>query len=308
MSTGSTTTTNQTSLASQLFSGLTQGSQTGVTGQSGFGATSDLTQQNTTGQTSGATTGTSSGSTVQNTSGGSQQVQQAAQTGSQQNVMGSTNQALTSLFTGMMSGGGAQAGIGSLTNIANGANLEQLNTQLMAGNKAAFASNVGQIKESFGAGGMGASSSLSRVLGASAATNAAQMTSTLASADLEAQQQQLQAGNYLAQIFSGAANNYYTQNQITTGQTTGTTSGSQYGTTSGQDYSSTAGTSSGSQSGSSTGSSYGSNVSDSSGYSAGQQTEASIKEGSSTENQYGKSSTSSSPLGTALSIFGTLFG
>jgi hypothetical protein len=239
MSTGSTTTSNQTGIASQLFSGLTQ----------------NAASSSTFGSNTGTTTGTQVGA------------QTGTQAGNQSTTMASTDQGLTSLFNTLVGGGGAQAGIGSLTSIAQGGNIANLNQQLLAGNQSTFAGNVAQIKESFGASGMGSSSSLGRVLAGAAATNAATTTSTLAGADLQAQQQQLSAGQYLSQIFSGAANNYYAQNVSTAGTQTGT-------------------------SGSTTGS---------------QSTESSIKQGSSTDQQSGSSTQSSSPLSTALSIFGTLF-
>jgi hypothetical protein len=117
-----------------------------------------------------------------------------------------------------MTGGAAQAGIGGLQQFASGQNLNALNTALAAANKSAFASNVGQIRESFGATGGGASSMLDRALATGAATNAQGLTSMLAGTDVQAQGQQLQASGYLSQLFSSAANQYYTSQTTSTTQ------------------------------------------------------------------------------------------
>lgn len=128
------------------------------------------------------------------------------------NQVASTNPVLTNLFTQMFggAGGAGSTGVGSLSTIAQGSNIGQLNQALTSANSTSFASNVGQIKEAFGSSGMGSSSSLGKVLGQAATQNSQNLTSTIASSDLQAQGQQLSAASYLSQIFSSSANNYFT--------------------------------------------------------------------------------------------------
>lgn len=132
------------------------------------------------------------------------------------NSVASTNPTLTNLFTQMFGGanGAGATGVGSLSSIASGGNITSLNQALTANNATAFAGNVGQIKEAFGSSGMGSSSSMGKVLAQAAVQNTNQLTQNIASSDLTAQGQQLSAASYLSQIFSGAANQYFT-NQST---------------------------------------------------------------------------------------------
>lgn len=138
-------------------------------------------------------------------------------TGSTQNTnnqVSSTNPVLSQMFTQLFGGaGGAGAtGVGSLSSIAKGDNITQLNSALTANNASSFASNVGQIKEAFGSAGVGGSSSMGKVLAQAAVQNSNTLTQNIAGADLQAQGQQLSAASYLSQIFSGAANQYFTSN------------------------------------------------------------------------------------------------
>lgn len=131
-------------------------------------------------------------------------------------TMASTNPTLTGLFTSLFGGkgGAGETGTTSLSNIAKGQNIDELNTSLTKSNKATFASTIGQIKEAFGSRGMGSSSVLGKVLGQAATQNANDLTQNLATSDLQAQNQQLNASAYLTQIFSDSANRYF-QNSST---------------------------------------------------------------------------------------------
>lgn len=141
-------------------------------------------------------------------------------TGSTQSTsssVASTNPALTSLFTtlfGGQNGAGATA-TGALTGIAKGQNIDQLNKDLTASNKTTLASSIGALKEAFGSQGVGSSSSLGRQISSTITQNQNNLTQSLAGADLQAQSQQLSAAQYLTQIFSGAANQYYTNRSTT---------------------------------------------------------------------------------------------
>jgi hypothetical protein len=134
----------------------------------------------------------------------------AGSTTTTKNQMSPVNAALTNMFTGMMQGGAAQAGIGGLQQFASGQNINTLNTALSAANTGTFRQNVGAIRESFGSTGGASSSMLDRALATAGAQNAAGLTSMLAGVDVQAQQQQLQGASYLSQLFSGAANQYFT--------------------------------------------------------------------------------------------------
>lgn len=133
------------------------------------------------------------------------------------NSVSSTNPTLTSAFTALFGGskGAGATGVNSLSNIASGQNITQLNSALTANNKATFASSVAGIKEAFGSSGMGSSSSLGKVLSQAAVQNSNTLTQNLASSDLTAQGQTLSAASYLSQIFSSAANQYFTSNTNT---------------------------------------------------------------------------------------------
>lgn len=138
---------------------------------------------------------------------------------STQNTMASTNPALTGMFTSLFGGsnGAGATGVNSLSSIASGQNITQLNQALTASNKSTFTGSVNQIKEAFGSSGMGGSSSMGKVLGQAAAQNSQGLTSTIAQSDLQAQGQTLSAANYLSQIFSSSANNYYNNSSSSTG-------------------------------------------------------------------------------------------
>lgn len=136
------------------------------------------------------------------------------------NSMASTNPTLTNMFTSLFgpnsSGPGAgAAGVNSLTNIANGQNIQQLNTALTANNKATVTQGISQLKEAFGSSGMGSSSSLGKAVGQYQIQSQNNLTQNLASSDIAAQGQTLSAANYLSQIFSSSANNYF-NNQSST--------------------------------------------------------------------------------------------
>lgn len=141
------------------------------------------------------------------------------------NTVASTNPTLTGLFTSLFGGskGAGATGVNALSGIASGQNISQLNSALTANNKATFSSAVSGIKEAFGSSGMGSSSSLGKVLGQAAVQNSNTLTQNLASSDLQAQGQQLSAASYLSQIFSGAANQYFTNNTSSTRSDSGTT-------------------------------------------------------------------------------------
>jgi hypothetical protein len=111
-----------------------------------------------------------------------------------------------------------------LSSIAGGQNITQLNQALTANNNATFSGSVAQIKEAFGSTGMGSSSSLGKVLSQAAVQNANQTTQNIASADLTAQGQTLSAASYLSQIFSSAANQYFTSGSTSNKSDSGLTS------------------------------------------------------------------------------------
>lgn len=137
--------------------------------------------------------------------------------GTTTNQTASTNPALAGIFTSIFGGanGAGATGVNSLSKIAGGQNITQLNAALTQGAQQQTAAGATQIKEAFGSSGMSSSSSLASALGKYYTQQSAGLTSSLASADLTAQGQTLSAASYLSQIFSSSANQYYNQSSET---------------------------------------------------------------------------------------------
>lgn len=128
-----------------------------------------------------------------------------------------SNATLTQEFTNLFgdTGGAGQVGTSALSSIASGGNTAALNKALTTSWQQTSNAGAANIKEAFGSSGMGHSTGLAKSLSSYWQGQQGQLQSGLASADLQSQQQTLSAASYLTQIFSGAANNYYssTSNQ-----------------------------------------------------------------------------------------------
>lgn len=123
----------------------------------------------------------------------------------------SSNPVLTNMFTQLFGGqqGAGATGTGALMNIAKGTNITDLNKALTTNWQQTSNAGAANIKEAFGSSGMGHSSSMLKGLSQYWTQQQGQLTSQIASADQTAQGQTLQAASYLSQMFSGAANNYF---------------------------------------------------------------------------------------------------
>jgi hypothetical protein len=152
--------------------------------------------------------------------------------GATQNTQSASNSTLNGVLTQLFGAGGAgTTGVNGLTSIASGQNITQLNSALTASNSSTLKSGIGNLKEAFGASGMGSSSALAKVIGQTVNTNASNLTTNLASSDLTAQGQQLSASSYLSQILSTSADQYF--NSGTTASGTTSSNGSTTSTPSG---------------------------------------------------------------------------
>lgn len=128
-----------------------------------------------------------------------------------QNTMASTNSPLTTMFTSLFGGpgGAGSKGIGALSSIASGSGTAALDKALTESSRLSTISGVAGLKEAFGSTGMGSSSSLAKSIGQFQTSQSSALQTNIAQGNLQAQGQQLSAANYLSQMFSSSANQYF---------------------------------------------------------------------------------------------------